>query len=245
MTIWQHPPTDLRLTNNRVHIWRANLNLSAAEIERLVALLSADELARANKFRFLDHRNSFIASRGILRQLLSNYLALSPQDLNFSYSDRGKPSLMEQKLDIPLQFNVSHSQEYALFGFTLTHLIGVDLEYLREMKDAVKIARRFFASREFELIGSLDLQQQSRVFFQHWTAKEAYLKAIGVGLTGSLASVEIAIDRADNASILAIDGNETIENWSMYSFAPASNYVGAIAIQTPITKQQLDFWTWN
>ena len=245
VTTWQQPAADLKLANDRVHIWRANLNLSEAEINRLVTLLSADELARANKFRFLEHRSSFIASRGILRQLLSNYLDISPQELQFSYGDYGKPLLTKDKLNIPLQFNVSHSQEYALFAFTLTHLIGVDLEYLREMKDATKIARRFFSSREFELIGSFGIQQQSRVFFKHWTAKEAYLKAIGVGLTGSLASVEIALDRAENASILAIDGNETIKNWSMYSCTPASNYVGAIAIQTPITKQQLSFWSWN
>ena len=247
MAIWQDPTDDLRLTDDRVHIWRANLNLPQEDIEGLIGLLSADELARANKFRFAEHRNSFIASRGILRQLLANYLDLSPKNLEFGYSDRGKPLLAKANLaNIPLQFNVSHSHEYALFGFTWRNLIGVDIEYLREMKDAVKIARRFFSEREFKFISSFDLQQQPRVFFKHWTAKEAYLKAIGVGLTGSLASIEIALDRAENASIIAIDDNKaTTTGWSMYSCSPASDYVGAIAIQTQITKQQIDFWNWS
>ena len=241
MIIWQDPDINLQLTEDRVHIWRANLDLPSAQIDRLASFLSPDEITRANRFRFPQHRTSFIASRGILRQLLGNYLNLHPQDIEFDYSDRGKPLLAKSNIDISLQFNLSHSREYALFGFAIDRLIGVDLEYLREMRDAVKIARRFFSSKEYSLIASLDLPQQQQTFFKLWTAKEAYLKAIGIGLAGSLADVEITLDSSKNASILI----SKTQNWSMYPCIPASDYVGAIAISKSIPLQQIDFWSWH
>lgn len=246
MTIWQNPINLPELAVNRVHIWRASLDLPGEEIEKLISLLSEDELTRANKFRFLEHKNSFIAARGILRLLLGHYLTIEPQDLKFDYGDRGKPRLRETKSPKSLQFNISHSQKYALFGFVCDRSIGVDLEYLREMKDAVKIARRFFSDREFELISSLDVSQQSRIFFQLWTAKEAYLKAIGVGLAGSLANIEINLDRVGNAQILAIDDDDLqAKDWLMYSCVPQKDYTAAIAIHTPLAESQIDFWNWS
>ncbi|MGD1917469.1 MAG: 4'-phosphopantetheinyl transferase family protein [Pleurocapsa sp.] len=247
MTVWQSPSNPPVIDKSKVHIWRANLNFSPAEVVRLTAFLSTDEIARANKFRFPQHKRRFIAARSILRQLLSNYLNISPNNIKFDYGDRGKPKIIESNTANSLQFNISHSQEYALFGFTTSNLIGVDLEYLREMPDAVKIAQRFFSPREFDLIKNLTPQQQSQVFFKLWTAKEAYLKAIGIGLSGSLSSVDIdfTLDN-NNTLILAINGNTTIaNNWSMYSCIPSSNYVGAIAIKTQIAKQQIDFWSWH
>jgi len=246
MIIWQNPLDLPRLMSDRVHVWRANLDLSGSEIEKFRSLLSEDELVRANKFRFSKHKNSFIVARGILRRLLGHYLKIEPQNLKFDYSDRGKPLLGETKSQISLEFNISHSQQYAVFGFAYDRALGVDIEYLREMKDAVKIARRFFSDREFELIAGLDVSQQARVFFQLWTAKEAYLKAIGVGLTGSLANVEIILDRVGNASIVAIDGNNLkAQDWSMYSCVPENNYTAAIAIHTPVAQSQIDFWSWS
>lgn len=89
-----------------------------------------------------------------------------------------------------LQFNVSHSQEYALYGFTHNHSIGVDIECLCRMRNVTELAKRFFTHKEFQLIANLtDEEQQQKVFFQLWTVKEAYLKAISVGLSGSLTDI--------------------------------------------------------
>ena len=194
MTNWQSTSDPPNLTKNEVHIWRANLDISATEIEEYVGYLSNDEIARANKFRFPELRQRFIVARGILRHLLGHYLNISPKSLIFDYGDRGKPRLAQLNDRNPLEFNLSHSQGYALYGFTQDCSIGVDLECLREMPDAVKIARRFFSPREFQFIANLNPQQQTKVFFQFWTAKEAYLKAIGTGLAGSLAAVDITLD---------------------------------------------------
>ncbi|MGL4879685.1 MAG: 4'-phosphopantetheinyl transferase family protein, partial [Waterburya sp.] len=81
------------------------------------------------------------------------------------------------------------------------------------------------------------------VFFKFWTAKEAYLKAVGTGLASSIADVEISLDQTECPKLLAIQGNKTTAaSWSMYSCIPANNYLATIAVDTSITPQQVYFW---
>ena len=243
--IWQNSPSQPLLANKRVHVWRANLDLPTTEIERLAAFLSTDEIARANKFHFLEHKRRFIVARGILRQLLGNYLQISPNKIEFEYSDRGKPRLAASMGNSYIQFNVSHSMEYVLYGFTNNHLIGVDLEFLRETQDAAELAKSFFTHREYELIANSTDEERQKAFFQFWTAKEAYLKAIGTGLSDSLSDIEITFDCAKKPKLLSVGENiATVGNWSIYHFIPAANYVAAIIVNTQIPKQQINFWNW-
>ena len=230
---WKIPRRSPILANNEIHVWRANLELSSPHIEQLTALLSADEIFRANRFRFPQHRRKFIVARGILRQLLGNYLAIAPARVDLIYETRGKPLLAAN--DSALQFNISHSQEYALFGFTRQHSIGVDLEYQRSMPDCLKIARRFFSANEFNLLQNAAQHERTKLFFQLWTAKEAYLKAIGTGLSGSLASVEIAFDLHQKPYIKLEPQNNNLA-WSLYLCTPAQSYLGAICVNTNLAE---------
>ena len=240
---WEHPKNLPTLDRDRVHVWRARLDLIDSEVARLTSILSPDEVARANRFRFARHRRRFIVARGILRQLLGNYLNIEPKDLQFDYGDRGKPLLKSNQTE-PLQFNLSHSHEYALYGFTYDRLIGVDLEYLRE-SDFMKIARRFFSDGEYELLMKASEDVRAKLFFQLWTAKEAYLKAIGTGIADSLADVNLAIDKALSPRLLAIKGDKlAAAKWSLYSCIPATGYIASIAIKTtPLVP--IDFWHWH
>ena len=243
-TDWQYPSQIPILRGDRVHVWRANLDLPTEQIERLSQILSSDEIARAQKFRFPRHRRRFIAARAILRQLLGNYLQISPSKVVFDYSDRGKPFLAGSLGASRLQFNVSHSQEYALLGFTLKHLIGVDIEYLRPMPDAEKIAQRFFTTTELSLIQNATAKHQ--LFFQLWTAKEAYLKAVGTGLSGMLDNVEVTLDPTQVLRFLTLEQDRTAAaNWSLFCCTPATNYLAAIAVETPLSSQQIDLWHWD
>ena len=245
MTNWQHPTEKPILPGDRVHLWRAQLDLSACQIDSLATLLSTDETARANRFRFDIHRQRFIVARGILRLLLAHYLQIAPQDIKFQYSDRGKPFLAGSKQDC-LQFNLSHSQAYALYGFTYNHPIGVDLEYIRKTPDAVKIARRFFSESESQLIEQASDGERSHKFYQLWTAKEAYLKAVGTGLSGSLSSVEISLNRDREPKLLAIDRDPSAAaNWSLYPCFPTPDFLAAVAIAAPIARHQINYWHWH
>ena len=91
---WNQPPLQLNLLDKEVHLWRANLDLPESKIEELQSILSDDEQSRANRFKFAQHRHRFIAARGFLRKILSNYLQINPESILFQYGDRGKPKIL-------------------------------------------------------------------------------------------------------------------------------------------------------
>lgn len=225
---WEKPPLSLKLLDNEVHLWRANLQISSQQIKELTNSLSADEKTRAERFRFAQHRNRFIAARGFLRQILSSYLEIASQEIIFNYSDRGKPNLFNNQL----QFNISHSQDLALYGLINNYLIGIDVEYLRNDLKCDQIATRFFSDRESQLIKSFNKEQQTQSFFHLWTAKEAYLKATGEGLIGGLDTVEIEIKSTSEVKLLASGDGKTLDDWFLYSFIPHQNFIANLAINT-------------
>ena len=238
--MWNSPPKQLKLSDSDIHVWRADLNLPPEEIETLATTLSADESDRAHRFRFEKDRNRFIAARGILRSLLATYLNLHPSQIQFAYGDRGKPSL---SIATPsnLSFNLSHSKKIALYAITLTSSIGIDIEYLRPMPDALQLAKRFFSPKEYEAIAQLSPPEQQRGFLKAWTAKEAYLKAKGLGLSGGLEKVEVSIAFGEVFKLLTIDGDDCLADcWSLYSVKPHPDYLAALAIEK--NNWNLSYW---
>jgi 4'-phosphopantetheinyl transferase len=248
MTImWQIPPQNLVLSEDRVHLWRANLDLPEAEIEELELLLSSDEQARADRFRFPQHRRRFIAARAILRQIISGYEEIKPNlPTLFEYSPLGKPRLSVSLGDRDLQFNVSHSNELALYSFTRRDRIGIDLESEKLHSDVIQIAQRFFTPNEATYLASLTEEQQIPAFLQIWTAKEAYLKATGEGIANSLNKVEIALDRDLEVSLVSIGDNASVaENWLMTKVFAAENYLATLAVEAQERSPSIEFWSWN
>ncbi|MGF1540673.1 MAG: 4'-phosphopantetheinyl transferase family protein [Pleurocapsa sp.] len=243
--MWQIPPDKLVLAQHETYVWRANLNLTTAEITQLTEILAEDERIKADQFRFAQHQQRYVAARGILRKILGCYLNLSGDAIQFEYNSRGKPEIADSLNAINLQFNVSHSQDFALYGITCDRRIGIDLEYLRDLDDADKIARRFFAPTESALVASLTGDEQKRVFFQFWTAKEAYLKAIGSGLAGGLDTVEIALKPQAIALLAVGETSENHANWSLVPFIPQPNYIATLATETKQQPQQIKFFTWD
>lgn len=235
---WLLPPKKLTLTNSKVHIWLANLDISTEKVTRLSKFLSADEQIRADRFKFEKNRNHFIAARGILRMIASAYLSVPADRLQFAYSSRGKPSFQSDSL----QFNLSHSHNLALYGFTKDNQIGVDLEYLRPMPDAAKIAQRFFSPQEYQWINSLSDRAQQKAFFQCWTAKEAYLKATGEGISNSLDLVEVKIsDDRNKISIEIKQGDRQVSGWLIDGFVPQQDYIATVAVES----NQCNFYYWQ
>lgn len=216
---WLRPPDDLKLQTNEVHVWRSSLDLPS-DIE-LANLLSSDEQSRADRFRFAQHRQRFIAGRGILRSLLGRYLHIEPAQLEFIYSEKGKPSLANQRL----QFNVAHSQGLALYAIALDRPVGVDLEQMRAIADLDALAQRFFSPKEHAAIAVLSTSQKSQAFFRYWACKEAYLKATGDGLA-KLQELEISLD--SNQAYLTKIPQGNIADWQLRELVPAENFVGAI-----------------
>lgn len=220
----------LTLTETEIHVWQANLARSSNDCQQLAQTLSADEKARAERFRFPRDRDRFIVSRGTLRTLLGRYLNTSPDRVQFRYGDKGKPALAEPLASIGLEFNLSHSEDLMVCAIAHQQPIGIDLEYLRPIADLENLTQRFFTPREHAAIHALEGDRCLRSFFQHWTCKEAVLKAAGNGLM-SLSAIEVCLQH-DTAKLVHHD-DASVPVWSLQLFTPAPGYVGAVAINVP------------
>jgi 4'-phosphopantetheinyl transferase len=220
---WLPAPKKLDLLLNDVHIWRINLNSSESQLQFFRETLSSDEIARAQRFYFPEHRQRFIAGRGTLRAILGQYLGIDPKQVEFEYQPRGKPLLAAKFADQGLLFNLSHSQDLALLGVSYQHQIGVDLEYIRTMSDLEGLAKRFFSSREYEHLRLFSPQEQQQIFFRYWTCKEAYLKATGDGLV-ELEEIEISLT-PNQPSQLLVSGD-----WNLRELTPAENFAAAVVV---------------
>lgn len=235
---WPPSPAELHLEPQAVHVWAVPLDLASEQIASLATVLSTDELERAEKFRFPHLRNRFIAARGSLRALLGRYLHRDPAALEFGYSSRGKPALKGQGAT-QLHFNLAHSHELALIAVACAVPVGVDAERIRPMRDADRIAERFFSAREAETFRSVPATEQDAAFFSLWTRKEAWLKATGDGISESLSKFEVTFLPADEPRVLAIAGDTAAgAAWSLCALNPASGYVGALAMQRRSARPQ-------
>ena len=142
------------------------------------SVLSADEVARARRQR-PSARGSYVAARSALRVVLSRYVAREPESLAFRYGEHGRPELC----DAPgVDFNLSHSGEFALIAAGRELRVGVDLQRIEPERDLLGVARRFFAPVELEALSGLDAEALARAFFRTWTCKEAYLKGLGTSI---------------------------------------------------------------
>lgn len=216
------------LREGEVHVWCANLEPAAEQLAALEEVLSGVEVSRAERFRFWRHRRRYIAGRGILRVLTGHYLNKSPATVKFSYSKYKKPHLPGSNI----QFNLSHSKETALYAFCLTADIGIDLEKIRPIDDAEGIAARFFAPSEYARFQSLPVEEKNKAFFSCWTRKEAFIKAVGEGMSFPLADFDVSFSPGNKPKINSILGS-TIEaqKWSLYSLAPLLDFAAALAVK--------------
>lgn len=212
-----------------VHVWFVELAAAAASVEACSRNLCPDERERASRFRFEHLKAAFTLSRGILRVLLGRYLATEPDRVRFAYGPRGKPRLVFP--ETVLEFNLAHSGRFAAYAFAVGCELGVDIEEVRQGGDQESLVRRFFSREEREEWLGLDPSQRAEAFFRCWTRKEAYIKALGDGLSMPLDSFQVSLRPGVSASLIHVAGDPTAASkWSLYSLAPEDGYIGSLAV---------------
>jgi 4'-phosphopantetheinyl transferase len=207
-----------------IQLWTVALEDEAGRQPQYWQTLSADERARAERFHFARDRDAYIRARGTSRRLLSEYLSLSPSAIVFTYGAQGKPAVAGQQ---DLQFNLAHSGDYALYAFCAGAQVGVDIERMRKMDDQESLARRFFCAEEYAELMTLSGEARARAFFAGWTRKEAFLKALGVGLTKALHSFRVSLLPDAPARLLSGASDE----WTLFDFPQVDGYGAAVAIE--------------
>ena len=215
-----------------VHIWHASLDQPGEAVHALRAILSVDELKRAERFHFDLHRGHFVAGRGILRHLLSLYTGINPEQLQLAYTRNGKPFLPGMEDESGIRFNLSHSGGMAVYAFTRGREVGVDIEYQRPIDDIDRIAERNFSAKEYSTLGTLPEAERLEAFYLCWTRKEAFIKAIGEGISFPLQQFDVTLIPGELARLMSVEGSsDEARRWSMHNLTVVGGYAAAVAIE--------------
>ncbi len=227
-----------------VHVWMIPLTEdSSADLEALATCLSASERGKLQRLSRPAGRQAFLVSRGALRHILGGYLQQPPKAFDFTYGPQGKPALklthptVQHRHDSPsrsLEFNLSHSGDWVVIALCQGRAIGVDIELVRLLSQLPSLCQRCLTPAETATVQGLEPTQANLRFLQYWTGKEAYLKALGLGLTASMTSVELAIPPGAIAPQPApiTPGPLHDQGWHIYQWQPSPAYIAAIAVQT-------------
>lgn len=220
------------LTLNAVHLWGVELDGSPHSLQRCAQWLSEDEQHRAARLVREEDRRRYVFAHGGLRSVLSRYLGVSPDVVELYRGETGKPFLTRALQGEPrLTFNMAHSHGRALIAVSAGQEIGVDLERIRSDVEVVKLSERYFMPSEHAMILQLAQEQRAARFFHYWVAKEAVLKAQGIGLQ-ALSQCEIVLG-ADEVSAETRPPLDfpTQDNWKIRFLSCGEGWDAAVAAQ--------------
>jgi 4'-phosphopantetheinyl transferase len=212
---------DLFLQDKEIHVWTVRWRHIIPWIITNWQLMSAEEKNYVERFRLYEDRMRGATGKILTRTLLAQYMNIPIHDICINTGYYGKPYLANVIPERSVQYSVSHSGEIVLLSLGKFPKIGVDIEQIREFPDCLEIAQNFFTSEESRKISE---SRSSSTFFRYWTAKEAYVKALGEGLNKDLKSFEIKRNRiCERGSMLA--------DWQVVPIEISSEYSANVAVR--------------
>jgi len=248
--------TDREIINleKEIHVWCCTPETitDSARLEKYLAMLSAEELDRYHSFHFAKDQHSYLLSHALVRTVLSSYCDVLPQQWQFDINDHGKPEIAST-IDCPaLRFNLSHTDGLAMCVVTLEDDCGIDVENRRRQNRLLPVAEKMFAEHEVLSLRELGEDEMRMRFFDYWTLREAFVKAVGTGLSGSSKQfyfelledseehcgekrgAQIRFDQASDEHVGARIGelvNQTLQHsaWQFALLAPTTEHTAALA----------------
>jgi 4'-phosphopantetheinyl transferase len=213
--------------SGEVQVWAINTTDPPLSEDALADLLTEEERRRVARFLRSEDRRRAVVSRGVLRLLLGQCHAGAPRTLEFAATEHGKPALR----GAGPEFNVSHSGDWVLIALSGAGPVGVDVEQIRQVHDLEAIAERYFAPAEARAIRALAPAERTEAFFTCWTRKEAFVKAMGLGLQAPLDRFTVSLVRDGLPAPVGLDtADETAGPWTLFDATPAAGYVAAVAV---------------
>ncbi|HEX8874971.1 MAG TPA: 4'-phosphopantetheinyl transferase superfamily protein [Nitrosospira sp.] len=230
----------MELSPGVVHLWYISVADKKIPFDYHLSLLDEEERCRASRFRFDRDRVRFVLGRGSLRCLLARYTDSSPADIQFKQNRYGKLYLQYPASSI--RFNITHSEGCIIHALAQEAEVGVDIEAIRDAAGVSSISSHFAPGEQAWLLGA-DFQERDNVFFTFWVCKEAYIKALGRGLSKPLNSFEISLAKRTKGMELGMEGVEGMEakilsdsddktaqaSWRLLLFEPNRNVLGCLA----------------
>jgi 4'-phosphopantetheinyl transferase len=204
----------------------AFLSLEGEPSDRDEALLDEEELARSARFVRPPDRHRFVLAHAALRLFLARCLGVDPAAVRYETGDHGKPRLGPGLA--PLEFNLSHSGGFGVVAVARDRAVGVDVEQVRDVPDALDIADWHFSAAEREVLWSLPPAERREAFFRCWTRKEAVIKALGEGLGRALDSFDVDLAPGSVSALTRFDDRPGDEaGWSLRDLAAPAGYAAA------------------
>ena len=241
---WKPSPRRLKSPGDGVHVWRLSLDLPADGVQVLRGSLAEDEISRAGRYRHETDSTQFIVGRGLLRVLLARYLNVRPEEIQFRYNCWGKPYLAPDRHPSAPLFNFSHSHGLALCALSRDRMVGVDIERVWPSAEYADIAERFFSTQEIEAIAAQPEPMRQRAFLSCWTQKEAFVKALGQGLSIPLNRFDVSVGSPVPTSVTYEGlGFAETTRWSLQELNLGAKYVGAVVVEGDTL--QLQCWDWQ
>ena len=230
------------LPNDEVHVWQAHLGVAQDYVTSLVPFLDATEQERASRFKVAWAREQFVISHAFVRLALAKYLQVSPDNVRFLMAEYGKPELVSSR---NIKFNLAHTKGVAVIAIARERVVGVDVEAVRETVEVSELADRFFSPKEAQWLRSQPASDRVLAFFDCWTAKEAYIKAKGMGLSIPLAKFAVIPDPGNERFQLEVfDDPESSKNWSIWRLNLGQALRGALAVEGQGVAVRLGTWSW-
>ena len=228
----------LQLRPGIVYIWEGRLDVPAQVTAAARKLLSAGERKRADRFAYDRHRRRYTVAQGHLRRVLGQLTDTRPQDIRFHYEEKGKPWLPGGP-----SFNQSHSEDRIMIGVAVSGRLGVDIEEMRQVRLMLGIADKNFAPDEAARLHAAPANERRRLFFRFWTRKEAFLKALGVGLTHPMRSFSVDPTPGAAQGLLHVDDlPEDPARWYIGGVRCAEGAEAALAVDQPdVRVEPLDY----
>jgi 4'-phosphopantetheinyl transferase len=225
------------ILKNAIHIWKIQFSDFSNQQEILRKALSTDEQKRATRFHFKIDKQRYLICKAFLKIILSRIMGIETAQVDFTFSEHGKPYLKDRS---QIHFNISHSGDIGLIAITDVAPIGVDVEQHRDQMELKKIANRFFSKEEVAELMELPDESRLKGFFNCWSRKEAFIKAIGLGLAMPLEKFQVSLKPGEAAQLLSVNyKNEQASDWILKDLTIAHDYSAAYVVKS---KEFKDFF---
>ena len=219
------------LPDSEIHLWCAfYAQIDTELLDAYRPLLSDEESAQAARFYFERDRHRYLATRALVRTVLSQYAPVAPEQWVFEKNDYGRPSIGGPTVP-DFNFNITHTRDLIVLALARGE-IGVDTENARLRNASIGIADRYFAPAEVAELYALPQERQKQRFFEYWTLKESYIKARGMGLAIPLDAFAFLFP-SENEIRIEIDPtqNDRPQRWRFWQFSIAEDYLCALCAE--------------
>ena len=209
-----------------VHLWTARLSKWRPRLFELGSIISPEEQRRAERLVIQQRRDDFILHRGLLRSILSKYMAQRPEEIRITISDIGKPSLIYEGLE----FNLSHSNDLMVCGITSGPKIGVDIQHIYPIESLERVIPKILSPAEAKILENTPNDEKMELFFTIWTVKEAFTKALGSGFQSPVNTIQV-LTKKNGETIIQVQDPSQNRDWIIQEIEIESGYKSFLAVE--------------